>query len=606
MGSRRRSEPGTATNRSMLVRSLAYLKPTWKLQVLALFLTLITTALWVANPWIQKVLVDGLCAGASIRFLALSAVTLAGAAIGRVCMSSVQKIVFARIKERTLQNLRVSVIDSLSKKRTAAALETGSSEVISVLFQDIETMGGLYGDVLIQLLTQLLMLIAVTILMYILDPVLAVFILGSLVAMSFFVKDLTRPIQKASNSLQTSIAFSSNAVADFWDSLIESRLLGAQSFVRESVCRSLELLRKARVRFASILSLVSTTEAATWVLTGALLWFGGLKVIAGDMSLGSLLAFWNYMGLSLGPINTLLVFSSTSRASLGAAQRIFELTDRDQGEELDTGTAFPREVSTIELDNVSFGYGSSSYVLDGLSLRLTGFSKIGIVGRSGSGKSTLCSLLSRLHETRTGEIKINGIAYSELSIRSIRANLAVVQQSPHIFCASALDNIRVSRLGSSFAEIKSAAGKALVLDFIEEMPEGFDTMLGEGHRQISGGQRQRIAMARLFLRNPKMIILDEALSAVDPETAQKIMETLFKEFHDIVIIIISHHAPHLERAEKLFVLDDGRLREVSPIEAFSVASESMQEEGDCYSHRFFLNHANMPMPVPNISTSTAG
>jgi len=566
----------TAAGRPNLVllgRSLKFLRPHWRLQLVALALTAVVTVMWVANPWIQKLLVDDLREGSSIRVLGWLVLALVGSSLVRVLLSAVQKFVFAGIRERVLLDLRSSLVDALLRKEILSMKKRNPGEVISVFLQDVETMGSLYGDTIVQLVTQSFLFVAVVILMVTLDRTLAVLTLGALMAFAISVKDITRPIQRVSRELQDALADASTAVGEYWKSMAETRLLGAEAFVHEMVSGALDLLRRARLRFAKVVSTVSLCDGMTWVIAGGLIWYGGQKVIAGQMTLGGLLAFWNYMGLSLAPINTFLMFGGTVRSSLGAAARVFELADagEDEGRGDRGALDFPSRLHSISCRGVRFGYETDRTVLAELDLELRPGERLGLVGASGSGKSTLASLMTRLLENCGGEILLNGKPLRQYRLSSLRAGLGVVQQKPHIFTATVEENILLGRPWASPDEIVLAASRAHALEFIDELPEGMKTRIGEGLRQLSGGQEQRLAMARLFLKNPRMVILDESLSAVDCATADLIMDELYSYFSGRPVIVISHHPSMLKGVDRILALQDGSLRQITLGEAALLA-----------------------------------
>jgi ABC-type bacteriocin/lantibiotic exporter with double-glycine peptidase domain len=558
----------------MLVRSLRFLLPHWKAQIVALVLTACITAVWVANPWIQKLLVDSLREGSSIGLLAILVIALVGSAILRVVLGAVQRLMFARIRERILLDLRTSLVDSLLEKEILNVKRRNSGDVISVFLQDIESMGSLYGDTFVQLVTQSFLFVAVVALMVTLDPALAALTIGSLVMFALLIKDITRPIQRASTALQDSLADASAAIGEYWNAMAEARLLCADAFIQQMVSGALDLLRRARIRFARIVSLISLAEGISWIVAGGMLWYGGQRVISGDLSLGGLLAFWNYMGLSLGPINTFLMLGGTIRSSLGAATRVFDLVDSGSKEGTARGVfEYPANVESISCRNVRFGYEKSQQVLDEFSLEIRSAEKLGLIGLSGSGKSTFAGLMARLFNATDGDIILNGRSIAEYRLSSLRASLGVVQQKPHMFTATVEENILLGRPWASPGEVEKAASKARALEFIRELPEGMETKLGEGFRQLSGGQEQRIAMARLFLKDPRMAILDEALSAVDPETADQVMDELFSSFRDRPVIVISHHPRAFRNVDRILALENGKLREVDPTEAVALIND---------------------------------
>ena len=216
----------------------------------------------------------------------------------------------------------------------------------------------------------------------------------------------------------------------------------------------------------------------------------------------------------------------------------------------------------IEIDHVSFAYESALPVLHDVSLQITPGETIAVVGPSGGGKSTLCQLIPRFYDVSGGSIRIDGSDVRDVTQESLRQNVGVVQQEVFLFAASILENIRYGRPGATEEEVAQAAKLAEIYDDIIAMPDGFNTYVGERGTLLSGGQKQRISIARIFLKNPPVLILDEATSALDSVTEAKLQETFERLSRDRTTIIIAHRLSTVRNADRIAVVEDGRIVEL--------------------------------------------
>jgi len=555
----------------LLTTCLGYLKPFWRLELLGLVITALVAALSLSQPWIQKLLIDGIVAGGSKRLLARIVVLLLATVGGRIALSFCQKILFTGIREKATRNLRTSMSGKLIHLGYEEVLSRNPGDIVSTLMQDVEAVGSLYGDLLVGFLTDLLLLGAVVAVMIYIDMSLAIVTLAAMLLMALTFRNLTRPIERVSLGVQDATAEASVMLNEFWKSIPEVRLLNCYSQAGNSLLEAFEGLRKARFRKSFILSLISTNEFTIWLITAAMIWMAGTKVIAGRLTMGDLVAFWGYTNYALGPINGFLAIGSTVRASMGAARRLFGLVENGPFEDPDRGGPFPGMLSEVEFSGVHFEYEPGKPILADCNLRVREGEWVGIIGASGCGKSTAAAILAGLLHACSGEVRIGGIGLPRISPRELRGSIGFAMQSPHVFLASAFANIEMARPGASMDEVREAAKRAGIHDYIEALPEGYQTRLGEGGRQLSGGERQRIALARLFLKDPRIVILDEATSAIDPETADAISVELARHFKGRTGLIISHHPRALQHADRLLALERGRLREVSVAEASSMA-----------------------------------
>ncbi|HHE72597.1 MAG TPA: ABC transporter ATP-binding protein, partial [Chloroflexi bacterium] len=267
------------------------------------------------------------------------------------------------------------------------------------------------------------------------------------------------------------------------------------------------------------------------------------------------------LGMFYGPLSNLTQISQALNRFVTISQRTFELLDEPEQPQPARPVAKPRLAGSIEFDHVTFGYDPYYPVLKDVSFKVEPGEMIGLVGHSGAGKTTLVNLLCRFYEVTQGAIRIDGVDIRDLPMEEIRRQIGIVLQSPYLFRGTIAENIAYGKPDASYAEIVRAAKAANAHDFITAMPEGYDTIVGEGGTGLSGGERQRISIARAILHNPRILILDEATSSVDTETERQIQEALDELVKGRTTIAIAHRLSTLYNANRILVLNQGHLEE---------------------------------------------
>jgi len=301
--------------------------------------------------------------------------------------------------------------------------------------------------------------------------------------------------------------------------------------------------------------LVSTLAGAGMIL------FGAEQVIRGHMTIGAVVAIQTWLTMTAGPINQLAQQYLHLQQILGSVQRVLDLFEiPPEGEEPQRTHLLPEEAGGIVFEDVAFRYGPDrAPVLQGLSLTVRRGEKLAIAGVSGAGKTTIVSLLMGLYRPEKGVIRIGGYDIATVRLESLRGRIALVSQDPFLFNTSVLENIRYGRPGASEEEVVAAARAACAHEFILQLPQGYGTEVGERGVTLSGGQRQRIAIARAFLKEAPILILDEATAAVDVEAESLIQESLERLMRGKTVIVISHRLSALQAADRIAVLEGGRI-----------------------------------------------
>jgi subfamily B ATP-binding cassette protein MsbA len=282
----------------------------------------------------------------------------------------------------------------------------------------------------------------------------------------------------------------------------------------------------------------------------------------GDLTLPTFIGFITALLLAQQPVRNLSQLWPTASAGIAAANRMFAAIDARPGIVDASGAttlSVPRNGGAIAFDHVRFGYEGDAATLDDVTFSIPAGSKVALVGPSGAGKTTIFNLLLRFYERGSGLIAIDGADIHGVTLKSLRAAIGVVTQEAMLFDESIADNIALGRPGATVAEIEQAARDAAAHDFISEMPQGYQTRVGEGGLKLSGGQRQRIAIARAMLRNAPILLLDEATSALDAESERQVQDALARLTAGRTTIVIAHRLSTVRDADHIFVLDKGRV-----------------------------------------------
>lgn len=326
----------------------------------------------------------------------------------------------------------------------------------------------------------------------------------------------------------------------------------------------------ALTTFPVVSLLIGMSSQAIWG-------FGGLMVMGEQMTYGELTTYLGYTGMIFGPLNFYSNFTNLLTETNNSATRMFETLDTvsDIREDPDA-LPLPSITDNISFNNVYFHYNPSRTILKDISFKIKAGDHVGIVGHTGSGKSTIANLTLRMYDVISGSITIDGIDIKKIKMSDLRRNIAIVSQEIFLFRGSIADNIRYARPEATMEEVISAARAAGAHDFIMNLPEGYQTMIGGGSRSLSGGERQRISIARALLLSPSLLILDEATAAMDTQTERQISEAIDRLIQGRTTITIAHRLSTLKNCDYIMSIENGQLMEIGP------QAELMEQKGVFY------------------------
>jgi ATP-binding cassette, subfamily B, bacterial len=471
---------------------------------------------------------------------------------------------FSVTSERTLADLRQAVYRKMIWSPLSFFDSRRVGELMSRITSDVAQLQDTFTITLAELLRQFLTLILGTSVIFYLAPKLTVFMLLTFPVLVILALIFGKYIRKLSRKTQDKLAEANVIVEESLQSIAVVKAFTNELFETLRYKKSLSevvhiALRTARFRGLFISFVI-------FALFGGIVgvgWYGALLVQANELTVGELFSFVIYTSFIGGSIAGLGDIYTQLQRSIGASERLLEMLN--QPDEFEQAPAQPMKLSgEITFNQVSFSYPSriDFPVLKELDFHIEAGEKVALVGQSGSGKSTIISLLMRFYSVEQGEVLVDGKNVQSYNLTHYRSNLGIVPQEVILFGGSIQENIAYGKPNATFDEVKEAARKANALEFIESFPEGFNTTVGERGVKLSGGQRQRIAIARAILKDPAILILDEATSSLDAKSEMLVQQALEKLMEGRTTIVIAHRLSTIKKVDRIFVIKDGRLAEM--------------------------------------------
>lgn len=522
----------------------------------------------LAFPWALKSLIDvGLASNASDAEMAQGFVRLFCVAVALAVFSAARYYTVSWLGERITTDLRNAVYGHVLKQSPAFFETTQSGEVISRLTNDTTLVQTVVGSSLSMGLRNFVMGIGAMVMLVWTNPMLMMQVLVVMVIVVLPAVTLGRRVRRLSRATQDRVADASALAGEVLNAIpvVQSYTAERRETERfvQSTIRALDTaLSRIRARALLVGFVITATSAV--LLWG--LYLGTQAVRAGTTSPGELGQTVFYVILLASAFAVLgEVYGDVLRAA-GATERLMELLN---ARSVVVETASPLKPAcnaggaSLKLHGVRFHYASrpGTWALDGLSGAIASGQTVAIVGPSGAGKTTLFDLLMRFHDPQQGRIEMDGVPIAQMSLQALRERIALVPQIPVVFTGSVLDNIRYGLPTASIEDVHAAAVAAYAHDFIMELPQGYDTELGDRGVRLSGGQRQRIAIARAILKNAPFMLLDEATSALDAQSEQMVQAALEQAMVGRTTLVIAHRLATVQRANEIWVLDKGRLLE---------------------------------------------
>ena len=541
-------------------------------------LLVITSSLWLFFPLVIRTLLNTIIGQHNERLLNIVVLVMIAVFIIQAALSALQGYLIASLGERLTFDLRTMLFRHLQRLPLSFFDSRRSGELMSRVTNDVTVLQTSLTNNILPIVSQVVTLIGSIVIATLINwrIMLVILIVGPLagLATSYF----GRRIRLRTRGVQEGLG---EAGVVLEETLTAQRVVKA--FAREDyeqerfTTRLRKSLREAlrRARAQSLLGPVN--ELIGFAAFVIVLWVGGREVLAGRLSVGDLVAFIFYLFMLVEPLIGLSNLYSQIQTALGASERVFELLDEPVDVSLlDASTPeLPPVAGDVAFEQVSFSYPIAlsnadntpvdvprDYpVLRDVTFEALPGQVVALVGPSGAGKTTTLNLLMRLYEINTGTIRVDGFDIRTVQPQSLRAQIAIVPQEPTLFGDSIAENIRYGRLEATGEEVRAAALAANAMTFIEQLPEGLNTLVGERGVKLSAGQRQRIAIARALLHNPRILLLDEATASLDNESEALVQDALNRLMQERTTIVVAHRLTTVERANLILVLNHGRIVE---------------------------------------------
>jgi ATP-binding cassette subfamily B protein/subfamily B ATP-binding cassette protein MsbA len=554
---------------SIYRRVLRYYQPFWGKTIIGLFLSLVGIGLNLLKPWPFKIIVDDFlrptpaARGDWSTWVPLLCLALVVIQVIWGIINWITNYLFVKIGLQALLKLRTDLyshLQRLSLKFHDARRSADSSFRVAYDSQSIQT---IYNKGFTNIFASVIALIGTFIVMLRLDWVLTLLSLAIVPLIVGAIYFFARRIRSESTSIQE---HESAVLAQAQEGLSSIRMVHA--FGREDF-EVMQFHQQAQQSLQANLRLTLTNVNSALVIstlmvigTAAMYYVGTLHVLAGTLSLGSLLVFSAYLLMLYQPLESLTYTAWAMEGATAGAKRCFEILDsqddvRDSPNAVDISSA----KGAIAFRSADFGYAESRIVLRDINLSIAPNQIVGLVGGTGAGKSTLLSLVPRFYDPTTGSVMLDGRDVREITKKSLRAQIAIVLQDTLLFSTTVRENIAYGRPDATEEEIIEAAQRAQADEFIQQMPQGYSSLVGERGGHLSVGQRQRIGIARAFLKNAPILLLDEPTSALDPSTEAAIMETIKELMRGRTTLIATHRLATIHNLDQIIVLQHGRIIE---------------------------------------------
>lgn len=546
-----------------LLRLMVFAPKYWVWLFLAFLCLILTTASGLAIPWILGGAIDTVVSRGERGLLILMAAIIIVASVLRGVSAYRYSYLSAVVSQKTSYDIRDALYDKLQRLSFAYHDESQTGQLMSRATTDVEAIRMFFSEGLLGIAQTLILFVGISYILVSLNWQLALLTLAFLPAVGWRavitgirLRAMWLKIQQLMATLGTTLE----------ESLTGIRVVKAFSRQKEE---SQKFSADAKVLYNEHISVVRQTAFNVPLMvflislpTPLILWYGGRQVIDGNLTVGGLTQFILYLGMMAMPVRRLGFLTNIFSRTISAGQRILEV--------LDTQSLIQENPNAIELgslkgqvcfEDVSFSYNSMAPALKNVNFSVQPGELVALVGSSGSGKSTIAHLIPRFYDVNRGRITVDDIDIRNVTIASLRKNVVAVQQDVFLFSSTIRDNIAFGAVNASLEQIVAVAKAAHLHDFVQSLPDGYDTWVGERGTTLSGGERQRLAIARTLLTNPGILILDDSTSSVDAETEHLIHQALNTLIKGRTTFIITHRLPIIKNADLILVLQEGQIVE---------------------------------------------
>lgn len=585
-------------SRVLVLRLLQYLRPYKKALAIVLFATVVTSITGIVSPYILgREIVSKYILGSDFAGLQQIVLLYVGILLINWGANAVRTLGLGRIGQKMLFRMRSELFAQLQELSFSFFDGSDSGDVISRVTNDTDSIGEAFTEGVVRIMSDILSLVLIVVVMFSINIQLSLASLLIVPVIVFAARAFHSRFRAAYRAQRAKIAGVTSKLQESISGIREIK-----SFTRESdTIKDFDQVNlqnfQANVQATKVWgSFFPTIQLIQALGSGIVMIYGGMLAYNGSLgspeeAIGTLITFILYVGMFFRPISELTNFYNTLQAALAAAERIFELIDREpEIADSEQATEMPPIRGEIVFEDVTFGYDPEYPVLHSVSFDVKPKQSVALVGPTGAGKSTIIKLISRFYEQQSGSVRVDGFDVRDLTQKSLRSQMGIVLQDSFLFTGTIMENMRYGKLDATEEEIVNAAKIVGAHDFIVKQPEGYNTKIGERGAGLSVGQKQLVSFARALLRDPALLILDEATSSIDPYTdllIRKAMKILLK---NRTSLIIAHRLSTVRNADRILVVNGGKIIEEGN-------HRELMKKGGLYSHLYRMQFKEPEKPA---------
>ncbi len=545
-------------------RLLRYVKPLRLQLSLAIIFMIIFSLLTSAIAFLVKPALDDIFLQQDATMLKLLPLVLILIFVVKGVSNYFQSYFIGFVGNRIVTDIREEVFNHIQSLSLSFFNAIPSGSLTSRVIYDIGMIQRSVSSVIAGLLKEIITALGLIGVLFYRDWQLAIIALVILPLLFFPIIKYSRKLRRFSKKGQSQVAEISSFLQESFTGIRIIKAFLMENFNRREFFRVNEKLFTLRIKRLRVKSLTAPiSETFGGIAAAAVIWYGGSQVINGQSTPGNFFSFMTALFMLYGPIRSLNRSNNQVQEALAAGTRVFELLDTEaEIKDLDDAVTLPDFNNSIRYESVDFTYNQEEEILKKVSLTIRKGETVAIVGRSGSGKTTLVNLLPRFYDVTSGKISIDDYDIRTLSQRSLRQQIAIVSQQTILFNDTIRVNISYGRSDVSDDDLFAAAKSANAHNFIENLPEGYDTIVGENGIRLSGGQQQRLSIARALLKNSPILILDEATSSLDTESEREVQEAITRLMQDRTTLVIAHRLSTITNADRIVTMSNGQIVEV--------------------------------------------